>query len=175
MRAAGFTMVELLVTMTIAAILLMLAVPNYSEFMRNTRIRGVADSIAGAMRLAQTEAIRLNQAVELIVDPSTGWSIVEPVAPRTLHSEPYTESAGQVGVALSPPGATKLTYSPIGQLITPTNPSDGSTTLTSVAVTHAITPSRALRVINEAFGAGVRVCDKATDAHSSLQCPVGVP
>ena len=167
-------MIELLVTMTIAAILLMLAVPSYSEFMRNTRIRGIADSIAGGMRLAQTEAIRLNQDIELVVDPATGWSIVDPVTPRVIHTEPYTESNGQIGVNPSPPGATKLTYSPLGQLRLPDNP-DGTATVTSVAVTHSITPARALRVINEGFGVGVRVCDKASDVHASLGCPAGVP
>src|SRR5688572_6449949 len=127
MRARGFTMIELLVTMTVAAILLMLALPSYTEFMRNTRIRGTADSIAGGMRLAQTEAIRMNQNIEFIVDPATGWTIRDPITPRDVHTEAFTEGGGQLDVDPSPPGATTLTYSPLGQLQLPDNPPPNGT------------------------------------------------
>ena len=176
MRSRGFTMIELLVTMTVAAILVMLALPSYTEFMRNTRIRGTADSIAGGLRQAQTEAIRMNRPIEFIVDPATGWSIRDPDIPglgadaRTLHTEAFTEGAGQLDVDPSPPASAMLTYSPIGQLIQP-NPGDGTVPMTFVDVRHTITPSRPLRVITEALGVGVRVCDPNPAVHADLRCP----
>jgi prepilin-type N-terminal cleavage/methylation domain-containing protein len=176
MRARGFTMVELLIAMAIAAILLMLVMPTYAEFMRNTRIRNTADSLAGGIRLAQAEAIRRNQNVELIVDPANGWSIRDPITPSILHNEPFSDTGGQIIVDPSVPPAVKLTYSPLGQLILPTNPDDGSTTMTSIAVRHAVAPSRELTVITDVFGAGVRVCDNDDPTvNASLRCPPGVP
>ena len=163
-------MIELLVTMTVAAILLMLALPSYTEFMRNTRIRGTADSIASGLRLAQTEAIRMNQNVEFIVDPATGWTVRDPVTPRDLHTEAFTEGGGQLDVDPSPPGASILTYSPLGQLFLPNNP-DATPAMTFVDVRHTLTPSRPLRVITEALGVGVRVCDPNPAVHADLRCP----
>lgn len=175
MRARGFTLVELLIAMVIAAILLMLALPTYTEFMRNTRIRSTADSLAGGMRLAQAEAVRRNQDVELIVDPAVGWTIRDPIAPQILHDEPFSEAGAQVVIDPNPPAADRLTYSALGQLL-PTNRNDGdSATMTSIAISHAAAPSRALRVITEFFGQGVRVCDKDGAVHATLQCPGGVP
>lgn len=175
MRARGFTLVELLIAMVIAAILLLLVMPTYSEFMRNTRIRNTADSLANGIRLAQTEAIRRNQNVEFIVDPATGWSIRDPIAPAILQNEPFSDSAGQIVVDPSVPPAVKLTYSPLGQLILPTNPDDGSDTMTSLAISHAVAPSRALRVITEFYGASARVCDNDPTVNASLRCPPLVP
>ncbi len=177
MRARGFTLIELMIGMVIAAILLFLAVPTYSEFMRNTRIRGTADSIAGGIRLAQTEAIRRNTDVEFIVDPATGWSIRDPAVAQILHAEPFSESAAQLAVDTSPPAAVKLTYSGIGQFrfVPPTNPDDGSAVMTSIAVRHATVASRELRVITEPFGMGTRVCDNDPTVHLTLRCPAGVP
>jgi type IV fimbrial biogenesis protein FimT len=170
MHSRGFTMIELLVTMTVAAILLMLAVPSYTEFMRNTRIRGTADSIAGGIRLAQTEAIRMNQNIEFVVDPATGWTIRDPITPRDLHTEAFTEGGGQLDIDPSPVSATTLTYSPLGQLFLPNNP-DATPALTFVDVRHTMTPSRPLRVITEALGVGVRVCDPNPAVHADLRCP----
>lgn len=168
----GFTLIEVIIAMVIAAVLLMLALPSYTEFMRNTRIRNTADSIAGGIRLAQTEAIRRNQDVELIVTPATGWSVRDPVAPQILHNELFSESAGQLTVNPNPPGAVKLTYSGLGQLRQPTNPDDATATMTSVDVTHSTVPTaRALRIITEAFGTNARVCDPDPTVDLTLRCP----
>ena len=175
MRARGFTMVELMIALVIVAILLMLVTPTFAEFLRNAKIRSTADSIAGGMRLAQTEAIRRNANVELVVVPGSGWQVRDPQVPAILHREPFTEGGTQIAVDLNPPAAAKLTYSAIGQLQLPTNPDDGTPTLVSVGVRHASVASRDLRVITEFFGQGVRVCDNDPTVQASLRCPAGVP
>jgi type IV fimbrial biogenesis protein FimT len=168
-------MIELMIGLVLMAVLLMLITPTYAEFLRNAKIRNTADSIAGGIRLAQTEAIRRNQNVELVINVATGWQVRDPVTPAILHDEPFTDAAGQIVVDPNPAAAFKLTYSPIGQLLVPTNPDDGSNTLLSVAVRHATFASRDLRVITESFGQGVRVCDNDATVHASLRCPAGVP
>jgi len=54
----GFTLTELLVTLTIAAILLGVAAPNFSEATANSRQTAVYNSIVSAMRLARSESIK---------------------------------------------------------------------------------------------------------------------
>jgi type IV fimbrial biogenesis protein FimT len=173
MRARGFTLIELMIALVIVAVLLMLMAPNYAEFMRNARIRNVADAIAGGIRLAQTEAVRRNQNVEFIL-AANGFQVRDPVTPAILHDEPFSDAIGQVAVTGSPAPAVKLTYSPIGQMFAGQNPDDASDVLTSVAVRHVSLAARELRVITDVFG-GTRVCDNDMTVHVSLRCPVGVP
>ena len=54
----GFTMVELLVTITIAAVLLSVAAPNFSDAMRNSQQIIVINDLIGSLRLARSEAIK---------------------------------------------------------------------------------------------------------------------
>ena len=100
----GFTLVELLIGMVIMAILMLFALPTYQEFMGNTRIRNTADSLAHGVRLAQVEAIKLNQNVTFEVDPAIGWMIRD-LAAADLHAEPFSDTSGQILVDPRPAGA----------------------------------------------------------------------
>ena len=57
---SGFTLIELLIGVALFAILIALAGPGFSETVRNSRIRGQAETIAMGLQLARSEAIRSN-------------------------------------------------------------------------------------------------------------------
>jgi type IV fimbrial biogenesis protein FimT len=59
----GFTLLELVVAMTITGMLLMLGMPSFTTFLRNSEVRSTAESISNGLRAARTEATRLNQPV----------------------------------------------------------------------------------------------------------------
>ncbi len=72
----GFTLVELMVTIALLAILLALAAPSFSGIIRNNRVRTVADSLQNGLRLAQAEAVRRNrQTVFLLTDAEPGVNV----------------------------------------------------------------------------------------------------
>ncbi|SIR39824.1 Tfp pilus assembly protein FimT/FimU [Pseudacidovorax sp. RU35E] len=56
-RAAGFTLVELMITITLLAILLAVGVPSMADWVRNSRIRTAANNIQDGLRTAQAEAL----------------------------------------------------------------------------------------------------------------------
>jgi len=60
---AGFTLVEMLVTMVIFGVLVALTVPSMQVWMANTRVRAVADSLQNGLRLAQAESLRRSRQV----------------------------------------------------------------------------------------------------------------
>ena len=71
-RAAqrGFSIIELAVTMTIIAILMMLGMPSFSEYINNARLGAVAQSFYSGISLARSEAIRRNVPVEFVMTNS---------------------------------------------------------------------------------------------------------
>ena len=62
-RSRGFTIVELMVTISLLAIVLGVGLPSLMTWIRNTKIRTVADSLQTGIRQAQADALRLNRSV----------------------------------------------------------------------------------------------------------------
>lgn len=62
---AGFTLVELLVTVTIVSILLTIGVPNLTDFIRNTRVRSATFDLLSDLNFARSEAIKGGSKVTL--------------------------------------------------------------------------------------------------------------
>lgn len=59
----AFTLMELMMTLTVAAVVLAVAAPSFGEFRRNNRMTGVANDFLGAVQTARTEAIKRQQPV----------------------------------------------------------------------------------------------------------------
>jgi type IV fimbrial biogenesis protein FimT len=59
----GFTLVELMVTLGVFAVLLGLAVPSFMETIASNRVTTATNDILTALTLARSEAIRRNQRV----------------------------------------------------------------------------------------------------------------
>jgi type IV fimbrial biogenesis protein FimT len=70
---AGFSLIELMVTMTILGLLLVATMPSIGAWMRNTEIRNAAESINSGLAKARSEAVRRNQPVLFsLVTPQSG-------------------------------------------------------------------------------------------------------
>jgi len=62
-RVTGFTLIELMVTLSLAAILMAIAVPNMRTFIQNNRLTAAANDLLRSFQLARTEAIKRQQNV----------------------------------------------------------------------------------------------------------------
>ena len=68
----GLTIIELVVSMAVAAVLAALALPSFAEFIDDQRLRGVATELMADLNLARGEAIKRNARV--LVCPKAGKS-----------------------------------------------------------------------------------------------------
>jgi type IV fimbrial biogenesis protein FimT len=79
-RSHGFTLVEIMVTLTIAAILLTVAVPSFNAYQRNSELTSATNSILAAINSARGEAMKIGSKAIMVpagsaTDWSTGWII----------------------------------------------------------------------------------------------------
>jgi len=75
MRARGFTLIEALVVLSIAAIVLAIGAPNLSFLIGSIRARSATFDLVSDLTLARSEAIKRNQAVTVEpIESANGWS-----------------------------------------------------------------------------------------------------
>ena len=76
----GFTLLEMLVTVSITAILLAVGVPSYVTFIDNNRVTSQANDLLYSFNMARSEAIKRGAEVRLVSvagsDWSDGWNLV---------------------------------------------------------------------------------------------------
>lgn len=84
----GFTLIELMVTITILAILVVLGAPSYQEWIRNTGIRNAAESIQNGLRTARTQASQrgTNIRFEFNTAGKADWTVCQPTSPAAACS-----------------------------------------------------------------------------------------
>jgi type IV fimbrial biogenesis protein FimT len=71
----GFTLIEVLIALSIMGLLFMLALPSMAKFLQNSQIRTAAESLQNGLQLARAEAVRRNTRIEYVlmaVDPNVG-------------------------------------------------------------------------------------------------------
>ncbi|MCY1438175.1 Type II transport protein GspH [compost metagenome] len=61
----GFTLTELMVTVSVIAILVAVAVPSFSDFVLRNRIKEYATDLASGLRIARSEALKRNAVVKV--------------------------------------------------------------------------------------------------------------
>lgn len=63
MRHRGFTLIEIVVVMTVLALMLMAAAPGMGAWLDNTQIRNAAESVQNGLQIARNEALRRNESI----------------------------------------------------------------------------------------------------------------
>lgn len=100
----GFTLVELAVTLAVAAILLALATPSFAELLRRNRLAAANNELVTALQIARAEALRRGRPVSVCAssderscagskDWATGWVVFEDNVTSGTPGAPTAQSA----------------------------------------------------------------------------------
>jgi type IV fimbrial biogenesis protein FimT len=124
-KPPGFTLIELMVGLAILALLLLLGVPSFTTFMRNSEIRSAAESTINGLRAASTEAANRNARVAFTLAGSgdAGWTINLVKDPATMELEEpplqrfVSKEAGRTTkVTTTPGGKLQVTFNGLGRI-----------------------------------------------------------
>ncbi|OCB03394.1 pili assembly chaperone [Acidithiobacillus ferrivorans] len=178
-RMRGFTLIELMITIAVLAIILAIAIPNVEIWMVRARIQAAAGRLQQDILWAKGYAIRSGYPVNVSVQGggnTCAWTISPQTLSTTLQNVPqmsapqyanqYRNTPCTVVVGTSPPTATAFSVTPTGMVY------DASGAVTSAAIAFQATSSQPATYGYwqvEVGGAGdVRSC--ATASAKSTQC-----
>lgn len=176
-QQSGFSLVELLIAITVMGILMAYGAPTYQSWMQNTQIRTAAESVQNGLQLARAEAARRNANVSFILN-GNNWS-VNVLALGVAGDAFYTPAAtvqqknGTEGTRNAVIAATQnpITFNGLGR-ITPAPASSVSISVTNTtgpcATAAAPGNLRCLNVMVEP-GGQIKMCDPMLNGSGNPQ------
>jgi type IV fimbrial biogenesis protein FimT len=146
-RLRGFTLIELMVTVMVAAIMLGIGIPSFRSFIAGQKVKTASYDLVSSLMLARSEAVKRNTAVTLTAGSATAWG------------KGWTVSAGATSLyeQQAMPGVT----------ITPKDPANPSVATSLASVDFGSSGRPASKAYFEITGASTVKCIKVD--------PAGVP
>ncbi len=140
----GFTLIELMITIAILAIVMMLAIPNFTSTLRNNSIANMSNNMIASLNFARSEAIKRGVPVSVCATSDAnytacgtswnlGWMIfVNPTGGSTLSN---TTAAPTLKVEKITDQSATITASPSVGIATYTSSGFPATNTGNVALT----------------------------------------
>lgn len=163
----GVTLIELMIVLTIAAILLTIGAPSFSDWIQNMRIRNTAESLLNGLQLSRAEAVRLNAQVkfEMVENGSwtTGCETINANCPAVIQSRSSNEGSTD-SISVSANYAT-LVFNGLGRASTLFAGGDAIITISNPNIDNCISDAppgtmRCLQIVVSPAGQ-IRMCNPA--------------
>ena len=113
-RMRGFTLIEMMITVALLAILLAVAIPSFRVTIEQNQVIGAANDMVASLLTARSEAVKQERRSTMEKDGSwnKGWTVKDPddnliVEYKTKHANLSVVGHGRL--------ADSITYSPSGR------------------------------------------------------------
>ena len=119
----GVSLIELIISVVILAILAAAGAPSFAQFIQNRKVRTGAEGVIQGLNLAKAEAVRRNTSIQIAIAADTGWVVGcttavadndgdgQPDCPGNIQTRPANE--GSSGVRST---AITLTFNGYGKI-----------------------------------------------------------
>jgi type IV fimbrial biogenesis protein FimT len=166
-KNSGFTLIEVIIVVSILVILASFGIPSYQQMMQNSMIRTASDSILTGLQIARAEAVKRNANVQFNFRGSniSDWTVC--LSPAVAGDCPTTDDATTIqsrsnsegssaNITVNASDAGPYVFNGYGVMISP------AAALTIDIGNSALSGSRDLRVVVGA-GGSAKSCDPALD------------
>ncbi|HCJ51788.1 MAG TPA: hypothetical protein DHV67_08070 [Gallionella sp.] len=183
----GISMIEVMATIAVLAVVMAIGAPNLSSWMHNTEIKSTAQNVLTGLQLARGEAVRRNARVSFTLTDASGttsWSVgcvtVSATCEAPIQTGTATEGgqnarlgvstaslsgtnyAAPIAAGSGMSGAPSVVFTAFGQA-EPT-----ATNITRIDVTNSADANARRMVIRIPAGGSASLCDPA--ATNSQSC-----
>ena len=117
-KSAGFTLIELMIAVTVLVRPGEVGFPSFQQMLRNSEIRVAAESVANGLQRARAEAVSRNAKVQFVLGAGTSWTV--DYVPRRIPTPPLDSRA-------STEGSANATITALWQRTAPLRPPSRST------------------------------------------------
>jgi type IV fimbrial biogenesis protein FimT len=164
---AGFSLIELMTAIAVAAILMAIAVPSFTALINGSRLTSQANELVASLQYARSEAIRLNRKVTLCpssdgasCSDAAGWGRWIVRMDAAAASDPSLRDVQTSGKTTISADVDKVSFSSDGLA----RSSDGLLAAATITVCMDTTrPAENQRVVTLASGARVSVAQATGD------------
>jgi len=129
-RPRGFTLIELMVALAIVALLLLLGMPSFTTFLRNSEIRSTSESMINGLRAATAEAANRNRKVTFELASATAadwkfWVLDDNGVKQTIQTYAKKEAGPNTKITITPAGQLTVAFNGLGRVdIDPASPNN---------------------------------------------------
>ena len=109
MTSSGFTLIELMVTIAVLAIIVSIAAPNISTQLANQRVKSTTATLANALKEAKTESIIRRQNLTLSYNNTSTPKMITITAPDSTTIASYSYN---VKNTIKPDTAVTIVFEP---------------------------------------------------------------
>lgn len=197
-KPAGFSLIEILISVVIMGVLMALALPAFNDYLDNTRIRNAADQFVTALEVAKGAAASQNAQVEVVQTSASapanlatsnpdatagGWMIRTADRARYLEGKSLIEGgrAGQASVLMTSTQGSVIftalggTTLPAAELVEFTIPNPSvpiALPYDASAETNCVANGGRLRCLNVIVTTTgrIKLCDPAVAAPDTRAC-----
>ena len=170
----GFTLIEIMISLTVLGILLMVALPSFGTWLQNQQLRAAGEATLNGLQVARAAAIQRNVLVQFQSSPpGTGWTVTEVATPVLVQGRSPDEGSPNAVLTVTPAVATTVTFAPLGNVVANVG---GTPIVTQFAVSNpaggscqAGGPMRCLRVTISG-GGSLRMCDPIVGVTDPRAC-----
>lgn len=161
----GVSLIELMVSLSIMAILAAIASPNFTNWIGSLSVKNNSENIYAGLSLARTEALKTNQLVEFQLESNGSWKIVNPINSDVLKQNKL-KNTDTINFTLLPSDANKISFNGFGIAV---NNQDDSPNISQIKVSSNFGEDRVPSIeLNILQGGSLSMC--STSSSSSNYC-----
>src|SRR3989442_5253007 len=113
----GFTLIEIMISLTVLGILLMVALPSFGTWLQNQQLRAASEATLNGLQVARAASIRRNVLVQFVSGPGTAWTVREVGTGLVVQSRAHEEGSPNAILTITPAVATTVTLTPLGSVV----------------------------------------------------------